>query len=335
MWLDNDKGNRLPAFHIRKGHPLTILVSHANAEDLGIVLGFWSYMSDALQVDVFAYEYSGYGHSTGTPSEDNMYSDARAALQLLVDGFKLKPERDIVLYGKSIGTCPTSYLAGRHRFRGVMLVSGLASGSRVLFPTTKLYPLDILYFNNIGRLAASKSPHQINHGTQDEVIPLSNGHDLHAAASKYHPLPVSQASACRPPARPGSRGVLTAAFCSSVLCVRSPPGLTARRTTTSRLYIRSRTCEPSAPFSSTCSRRSRTARRPSSRAGLTGSRAPSSPRRRRALNPTQRNSPGPLCGGGGDAALRTVRRFHNPNRGDSRREKYAVAVHEQATMIYP
>ncbi len=190
MWLDTDKGHRLPAFHIRKGHPLTILVSHANAEDLGIVLGFWSYMSDALQVDVFAYEYSGYGHSTGTPSEENMYSDARAALQLLVDGFKLKPERDIVLYGKSIGTCPTSYLAGRNRFRGVMLVSGLASGSRVLFPTTKFYPMDMLYFNNIGRLATSKSPHQIVHGTHDEVIPLSNGHDLHAAAAKYHPLPV-------------------------------------------------------------------------------------------------------------------------------------------------
>ena len=60
---------------------------------------------DALQVDVFAYEYSGYGHSTGTPSEDNMYSDARAALHLLEHGFKLKPERDIVLYGKSIGSC--------------------------------------------------------------------------------------------------------------------------------------------------------------------------------------------------------------------------------------
>ena len=120
MWLETDRGNRIPAFHIRRGHKLTvrsgradvplpptafsrgraptpdcafariqILVSHANAEDLGIVLGFWNYMSDMLQVDVFAYEYSGYGHSTGTPSEDNMYSDARAALQLLVDGFKL------------------------------------------------------------------------------------------------------------------------------------------------------------------------------------------------------------------------------------------------------
>ena len=57
---------------------MQILVSHANAEDLGIVLGFWSYMSDALKVDVFAYEYSGYGHSDGTPSEDMMYADARA-----------------------------------------------------------------------------------------------------------------------------------------------------------------------------------------------------------------------------------------------------------------
>jgi len=60
-----------------------------------------------VQVDVFAYEYSGYGHATGKPCEENLYSDARAALACLRDGFKLKPERDIVLYGKSIGSCPT------------------------------------------------------------------------------------------------------------------------------------------------------------------------------------------------------------------------------------
>ena len=193
------------------------------------MLGFWNYMSDMLQVDVFAYECkrsptppsilfsqtlrrqplaqhcvhsagradSGYGHSTGTPSEDNMYSDARAALQLLVsappspaewspplahlthvalprwprrdsafappphyprvssvlataqvEGFKLKPERDIILYGKSIGSCPTCHLASRTRVRGVMIVSGLASGSRVLFPTNLRFssnPLNMLY----------------------------------------------------------------------------------------------------------------------------------------------------------------------------------------------
>ena len=40
MWLETDRGSRIPAFHIRRGYPLTVLVSHANAEDLGIVLGF-------------------------------------------------------------------------------------------------------------------------------------------------------------------------------------------------------------------------------------------------------------------------------------------------------
>ena len=115
-----------------------------------------------------------------------MYSDARAALQLLVDGFKLKPERDIILYGKSIGSCPTCHLASRTRVRGVVIVSGLASGSRVLFPTTKVYLMDMLYFHNIGRLSSNKSPVQVVHGTHDEVIPFSNGQDLHVACAKAH-----------------------------------------------------------------------------------------------------------------------------------------------------
>ena len=50
MWLTTDRGDRIPAFHIRRGNPLTLLVSHANAEDLGIVLSYWAYMAHALQV---------------------------------------------------------------------------------------------------------------------------------------------------------------------------------------------------------------------------------------------------------------------------------------------
>ena len=68
--------------------------------------------------------------------------------------------------------------------RGVVIVAGLASGSRVLFPTTKVYVMDMLYFHNIGRLASNKSPVQVVHGTHDEVIPFSNGQDLHAACAK-------------------------------------------------------------------------------------------------------------------------------------------------------
>ena len=143
-----------------------------------------------VQVDVFAYEYSGYGHATGKPCEENLYSDARAALACLRDGFKLKPERDIVLYGKSLGSCPTSHLASRCAVRGVIIVSGLASGARVLFPTTKVYLTDAMFFNNVGRLATNTSPVQLIHGTQDEVIPFSNGQDLHAACNGGRPPPL-------------------------------------------------------------------------------------------------------------------------------------------------
>ena len=44
-------------------------------------------------------------------------------------------------------------------------------------------------FHNIGRLSGNKSPVQVVHGTHDEVIPFSNGQDLHAASAKHHPLP--------------------------------------------------------------------------------------------------------------------------------------------------
>ncbi len=213
MWLDTDRGCRIPAFHIRRGRKLTLLVSHANAEDLGIVLQYWSWLAEALQVasrshlgrisaaswphlapptaaqvDVFAYEYSGYGQSTGgTPCEQNLYADARAALTLLRDGFGLKPERDVVLYGKSLGSCPTSYLAGRNLVRGVIIVCGLASGARVILPTTKMWVTDALYFNNLGHLAGNKSPVQLVHGTEDEVRPSPQRPRSHVTTAEIAP----------------------------------------------------------------------------------------------------------------------------------------------------
>lgn len=57
--------------------------------------------------------------------------------------------------GKSLGSCPTSHLASRCAVRGVIIVSGLASGARVLFPTTKVYLTDAMFFNNVGRLATN------------------------------------------------------------------------------------------------------------------------------------------------------------------------------------
>ena len=191
IWITRKKNkkHKIPAFHIRNGKPITLLVSHANAEDLGILLPYCRYLADRFDVDVFAYDYSGYGHADGEPSEANMYEDARAALDMLRDGFGLVPERDVVLYGKSIGSCPTSYLAARHLFRGVIIVSGLASGARVLFPDKKNWLMDAVAFNNLGSMRWNRSPVQIIHGDQDQTVPSESGKDLYSVCRSHHPLP--------------------------------------------------------------------------------------------------------------------------------------------------
>lgn len=288
MWLETDRGSRIPAFHIRRpGNKLTVLVSHANAEDLGVVLSYWSWLSEALSVDVFAYEYSGYGHSEGEkPCEQAMYSDARAAIALLRDGFKLKPERDVVVYGKSLGSCPTSYLASKHLVRGVIIVCGLASGARVLFPQTKLWPVDALYFNNLGHLGANKSPVQLIHGTADDVVPFSSGLDLHACCKARGVACTAHATARRL-ARPCMSCCAPAAR-RTTRC--RPAGSTAPRTTTSSRRSWTSTCACSAPSSRTSWPR-RPPSRPRTAGGSPASREPSASARPAQCASQRRTSP--------------------------------------------
>jgi abhydrolase domain-containing protein 17 len=44
---------------------ITILYSHANAEDLGSIYPWCKFLSKMLQVNLFAYDYSGYGMAIG------------------------------------------------------------------------------------------------------------------------------------------------------------------------------------------------------------------------------------------------------------------------------
>ena len=84
---------------------------------------------------ICSYDYSGYGASTGKPSEKNLYADIEAAWGALRSRYGLSPE-NIILYGQSIGTVPTVDLAARYEVGAVILHSALMSGMRVAFPQT-------------------------------------------------------------------------------------------------------------------------------------------------------------------------------------------------------
>ncbi|ELW70701.1 Abhydrolase domain-containing protein FAM108C1 [Tupaia chinensis] len=61
----------------------TLLFSHGNAVDLGQMCSFYIGLGSRINCNIFSYDYSGYGVSSGKPSEKNLYADIDAAWQAL------------------------------------------------------------------------------------------------------------------------------------------------------------------------------------------------------------------------------------------------------------
>lgn len=151
----------------------TILFSHGNAVDLGHMCNFFVVLGRQIKCNIFSYDYSGYGRSSGKPAEKNVYSDIEAAWNALQTNYGVRPE-NIILYGQSIGTVPTVDLAMRQSAAAVILHSPLMSALRVAFPKTKkTWCCDA--FPSIEKISKVYSPTLVIHGTEDEVIDITHG----------------------------------------------------------------------------------------------------------------------------------------------------------------
>lgn len=186
--LPTRKGTDIVAMYIR--HPLatsTLLYSHGNAADLGQMYELFIELSIHLRVNLMGYDYSGYGQSSGKPSEQNTYADIEAAYKCLEESYGTKQE-DIILYGQSVGSGPTLDLAARlPQLRAVVLHSPILSGLRVMYPVKRTYWFDI--YKNIDKIPLVNCPVLIMHGTSDEVVDCSHGKQLwELCKEKYEPL---------------------------------------------------------------------------------------------------------------------------------------------------
>ena len=160
----------------------TVLFSHANAEDLGLIFDHLKTLKEVLQVNVMGYEYTGYGRSTGTPSETDCYADITAAFSWLVQEKNLLPS-EVILYGRSIGSGPSVELASRAEVGGVILQSAFTSCIRVAYDL-KYTAFDA--FCNIKKIHKIKCPVLIIHGTRDDVVTLQHGKELFKLCRRPH-----------------------------------------------------------------------------------------------------------------------------------------------------
>jgi abhydrolase domain-containing protein 17 len=156
----------------------TILYSHGNAEDLGYLQPVLGELREA-GFAVLAYDYRGYGQSTGhRPTVRAAAEDAEAVYRYAVDTLAIKPAR-IILHGRSLGAGPTLELAARHEAAAVVLESAFVSVIRVV-TRVRLLPFD--HYPNLDRVRQLDLPLLVIHGTRDGVIPPWHGRRLFDAA---------------------------------------------------------------------------------------------------------------------------------------------------------
>lgn len=162
-----------------------ILFSHGNADDIGAYFNYCRDLATSTKCHVLTYDYYNYGlSSTASTSEDMLLEASEAVFKFL----KSKNVQ-IIVYGKSIGTVPSIFLAADSNVIGLVLVSPLASGVRCLnishFMTKKmLNSFDSFFGDSISRIKKVKCPVIFFHGLQDTVIHCENTSILYSELCK-------------------------------------------------------------------------------------------------------------------------------------------------------
>jgi pimeloyl-ACP methyl ester carboxylesterase len=153
-----------------------LLYSHGNAADLGMIRADLKTFQ-AAGISVLAYDYPGYGTSSDKASEAGVYAAADAAYTYATTMLNFAPEQ-ITLYGRSLGSGPSCWLAEHYPVDRIIIDGGFSSTFRVM-TRIKVLPWD--KFDNLARLRSIQCPVLIIHGTLDETVPFTHAKQNWAA----------------------------------------------------------------------------------------------------------------------------------------------------------
>ncbi len=165
-----------------KSRPLaTLLFCHGNAGNASHRLqNVYYLLQTGFQVLLF--DYRGFGHSSGQPSEEGLYRDAVSAWTHLVE----RPDTagvPRIIFGRSLGGAVAVDLATRVTADGLILESTfthIRTLVRLMFPP----PLPELpvHYDSLSKIGRIQMPLLAIHGEKDELIPYADGRTLFDAA---------------------------------------------------------------------------------------------------------------------------------------------------------
>lgn len=162
-----------------------ILFLHGNAGNISHRLDILRRLHDRVGLGVLIFDYRGYGKSSGSPSEEGLYADARAARALLrVRGWD---REGVILYGRSLGAAVALHSAVEDPPLGCVLeapFTSLEDLARLHYPllSTVVAPWVRGQYPNLATVRRLNSPVLFLHGDRDTVVPIGMGWRLFDAA---------------------------------------------------------------------------------------------------------------------------------------------------------
>lgn len=205
-WFNAADGTRLHGWYVPCDHAHAVIqFSHGNGGNITDRTDLICFLHDQARSTVLAYDYRGYGRSSGTPTEQGILQDARAARKWLAARAGVA-ENQIVQMGESLGGGVAVDLAAADGARGLILestFSSLPETAAAHFPWLPVRWLMRAQLNSAAKIGRYHGPLLQAHGDCDSIVPYALGQKLFAAANepkKFLTIPGGDHNDARSPA---------------------------------------------------------------------------------------------------------------------------------------
>jgi dipeptidyl aminopeptidase/acylaminoacyl peptidase len=162
-----------------------VLFLHGNAATIASNVNISHYrVLKMVGVNILAPEYRGFSGLDGTPTEDALAADARAAYEYLRGTVHVPPSR-LIIYGWSLGSAVAVRLAAEADEAAVILEGAPASIADIGQQQYPFFPIRLVMrskFDSFRRIDRIRAPILFLHSPEDAVIPFAEGRRLYEAA---------------------------------------------------------------------------------------------------------------------------------------------------------
>jgi len=162
----------------------TLIFFHGNAGSLENRIHKLNHFRD-MNINFLIIAWRGFSGNSGKPSENGLYKDGKSAIDWLIE--KGVSEKNLILYGESLGTGVATHLAQNRNFSGLILETPFTSmidAAKNFYPYIPVKLLLKDKFENYKKIKNINSPILVMHGEADQIVPFSMGKKIYEMANE-------------------------------------------------------------------------------------------------------------------------------------------------------